>query len=313
VAVRLLDFRNDKDFMQIDGCDGAMWHWYHVPDDKQVAPRILSAIDHVFHLPIFPDLKTCWHYDEKLSQHYLLDALRVPRVKTWVFWDYDQAVAFLERGQYPLIFKLSVGAGSANVLRFESAHQARQKIDQIFGEGILPYTFDESPAPGACACGQGQDGASARSQPIPSQDHAHWYYPKQHNYAYFQEFLANNSHDIRITVIGDRAFGYLRQNREGDFRASGSGRLEYEPEKIPREALEIAFEVSRKCGFQCMAYDFLRDAEGKVRLNELSYGFINRLVHGCPGFWDSRLEFHPGRHWPEEFQVEDFLQSLSVP
>jgi len=289
MAVRLLDFRSSKDFMQIGGCDAAMWHWYHVPDDKRVAPRILSAIDHAFHLPIFPNLKTCWHYDEKLSQHYLLDALRVPRVKTWVFWDYAQAIAFLEGAQYPLIFKLSVGAGSANVLRFKSAHQARQKIDQIFGEGILPYTFDEPPA-----------------QP-------HWYYPKQHNYAYFQEFLANNSHDIRITVIGDRAFGFLRQNREGDFRASGSGRVEYDPEKIPQEALEIAFEVSRKCDFQCMAYDFLRDTEGKVRLNEFSYGFVNRAVYECPGFWNPRLEFHPGQYWPEEFQVEDFVQSFSTP
>jgi glutathione synthase/RimK-type ligase-like ATP-grasp enzyme len=269
-----------------------MWHWYHVPDDKQVAPRILSAIDHIFHVPIFPNLKTCWHYDEKLSQHYLLDALRVPRVKTWVFWDYDQALAFLERAQYPIIFKLSVGAGSANVLRLESTDQARQKIDQIFGEGILPYTFDAPPA---------SDGS-----PSP------WYYLKQHNYAYFQEFLANNSHDIRVTVIGDRALGFLRQNREGDFRASGSGRLDHDPQKIPREALEIAFEVSQKCGFQCMAYDFLRDAEGKVRLNELSYCFINRSVYECPGFWESRLEFHPGHHWPEEFQVEDFLRSVSL-
>src|SRR5688572_23692885 len=212
MAVQLLDFRSSKDFMQIGGCDGAMWHWYHMPDDKQVAPRILSAIDHVFHLPIFPNLKTCWHYDEKLSQHYLLDALRVPKVKTWVFWDYDQAIAFLEQAQYPLIFKLSVGAGSANVLKIDSVGQARQRIDQIFGEGIVPYTFEKPPSQGASS-GSGSDPIQSEEDPPDS------YFIKQHNYAYLQEFLANNSHDIRVTVIGDRAFGILRQNRAGDFRA----------------------------------------------------------------------------------------------
>ena len=44
------------------------------------------------------------------------------------------------------------------------------------------------------------------------------------DYVYFQKFLPNNKYDIRIVVIGDRAFGFIRYNRENDFRASGSGK-----------------------------------------------------------------------------------------
>ena len=36
---------------------------------------------------------------------------------------------------------------------------------------------------------------------------------------YFQEFLPGNAFDTRITAIGNRAFGFLRENRPRDFRA----------------------------------------------------------------------------------------------
>ena len=46
---------------------------------------------------------------------------------------------------------------------------------------------------------------------------------KEREYVYFQEFLPGNNFDIRIIVIGDKAFGLKRMVRKGDFRASGSG------------------------------------------------------------------------------------------
>src|ERR1041385_1478455 len=76
------------------------------------------------------------------------------------------------------------------------------------------------------------------------------------NYVYFQKFLPGNNYDTRITVIGDRAFGFRRYTRDNDFRSSGSGRLDYDIRGIDEECLRVAFEISKKMGFQSMAYDF---------------------------------------------------------
>lgn len=68
--------------------------------------------------------------------------------------------------------------------------------------------------------------------------------------------MPNNPNDIRITVIGNRAFGYIRYNRPEDFRASGSGNFDVTKENVPIEAVKIAHQLSKQMGFQSMAYDF---------------------------------------------------------
>ena len=55
-----------------------------------------------------------------------------------------------------------------------------------------------------------------------------------------------------------------------------------------------------------MAYDFIfKDREPVI--TEISYTFVDYLIHDCPGHWNSSLEWIPGNLWPEEAQVQDFL------
>jgi glutathione synthase/RimK-type ligase-like ATP-grasp enzyme len=79
------------------------------------------------------------------------------------------------------------------------------------------------------------------------------------NYVYYQKYLPNNNFDTRVTVIGDRAFAFRRFNRTRDFRASGSGKIDYDMDSIDKRMIKIALETSEECGFQCMAFDFLYD------------------------------------------------------
>ena len=66
----------------------------------------------------------------------------------------------------------------------------------------------------------------------------------------FQEFLPCNDFDTRITVIGNRAFGFRRFNRANDFRASGSGKIDYDPKNIAPEMVQLAFDVTRRLNVQ---------------------------------------------------------------
>lgn len=102
----------------------------------------------------------------------------------------------------------------------------------MFGNGIFPYTINEKEKNINMKerLKEGIEYIKTGKYPkLPS-----WHYILQKDYVYFQKFLPNNTYDIRITVIGERCFGFIRYNRENDFRASGSGKIEYDTSKIPK-------------------------------------------------------------------------------
>jgi glutathione synthase/RimK-type ligase-like ATP-grasp enzyme len=310
VNVVRLNFKSTNIINEIkkNKCDGAMWHWYHTPNDKQVAPKVLTAIESLLKIPVFPNHETRWHFDEKAAQHFLFDAIDAPKVKSWVFYEIDEAKLFLKTAKYPLVFKLSVGAGSANVFKVNTQNEAEKTVNEMFYKGIFPYTQNEFSTIGFLA--KLRNIASKvkyffdEHYPLPS------YYTPQKNYVYFQKFIENNNHDIRITVIGKKAFGYIRYNRDGDFRASGSGNNNYDITLIPEKAVELALSISAKQNFQSMAYDFLIDESGALVINEISYCYVNKYIHNCKGYWDIDLKWHPGNFWPEDVQVEYFLNNI---
>jgi hypothetical protein len=134
----------------------------------------------------------------------------------------------------------------------------------------------------------------------------------------FQEFLPGNAFDTRVTVIGRRAFGFRRLNREGDFRASGSGRLDYDRDGVDLDAVRLAYATAAALEAQSVAIDGLMRGEDWV-VGEVSYTYVSELIHDCPGHWEldgspetGDLLWVAGSMWPEEAQIEDFLARLSA-
>ncbi len=78
-----------------------------------------------------------------------------------------------------------------------------------------------------------------------------------------QEFCPNNDGDLRVVVIGNRVMGFRRNNRPGDFRASGSGLKEY-LDDLDFECVRLAHRISAENNFESMAYDFVRDRPGTL-------------------------------------------------
>lgn len=316
VSVKIVNLRSPYAMKQVEDCDGVMWHWFHTPNDKQAAPKILHAIEKGLNIPVMPNSSTFWHYDDKIAQHYLLETMNYPKVKSWIFWNSDDAIEFIKTCEYPLVFKLSVGAGAANVIKIQNIKEAQRIINRMFKSGLFPYTFNEFSLP---RWPQSFKDVIRAVKQLPHavsyifyQDYplVPEYFLVQKNYAYFQEFVPDNPYDIRITVIGNRAFGFIRYNRPNDFRASGSGLIDYNPQNIPVEAVRIAHNISEEKGFQSMAYDFLRGTNGGVLINEISYCFANWAVYNCPGHWDRNLQWHDVHMWPEEAHVKDFFNYI---
>jgi len=250
---------------------------------------------------VVPGFETVWHFESKAAQSYLLSLAGTPSPRTFVSFDYDESDGQAGREEYPVVLKSSAGAGSVNV-------RAIRNRDDLLG--FLRRTFsltlwDRTAASGAgrlsrLVSGFGRDWFSdflrrrrRGEQPF--------------GMAYWQEFIPGNDADLRITAIGDRfATGFWRRNRPGDFRASGSGRLDYDT-PVPHEAMLMCLDLNKRFGFDSMAYDILfRD--GDMLISEMSYGYSDAAVHGVAGYWvfesPGSLKFVPGHTWPQELWVD---------
>ncbi len=291
-----------------------LWHWHHEePGATLIARQVTMAVE-LMGLAVFPNTATCWHFNDKVGQKYLLESVGAPLIPTYVFYNLDRAEGWIDGATFPKVFKLRKGAGSLNVRLVPNARVARALAKQAFGKGFRPiagYTADLVRRYGSARKREGLFEALRRlPQTMARIRQLNSELGTERGYVYFQDFLEGNSFDTRVTIIGDRAFAFTRDVRPGDFRASGSGRIVYDRQKIHPECVKIAFEVTRRVGSQSMAFDFVMDGGGAPRIAEVSYCYDARAVYDCAGHWDARLAWHEGHVWPEDAILIDLLERL---
>ena len=289
-----------------------LWHWSHgVPKNHLMARNLIMAAE-AAGLKVFPSSSTCWHYDDKLAQKYLLEAVGAPLVPTHIFYDRGDAHTWIQSAPLPVVFKLRRGAGSGNVFLVRTSHDATRLINRAFGSGFTP-------APGYMS-DFGVKFASARHRhdllgvltrlprSVRATLTAKREFQAERGYVLFQDFMPGNAFDTRVTVIGNRAFAFTRDVRPGDFRASGSGSISYDAERIDQRCVEIAFVTAKRIGVQSLAFDFVRGHHAEPLIVEISYCYQAEAVFKCPGHWDDALTWHEGHMWPEHAILEDLLR-----
>jgi hypothetical protein len=123
-----------------------------------------------------------------------------------------------------------------------------------------------------------------------------------------QEFCPNNDGDLRVVVIGNRVMGFRRNNRPGDFRASGSGLKDY-LDDLDFECVRLAHRISAENDFESMSYDFVRDSRGRWVVLEFSYCF-GPGARKCSFYYDlpSGEKKDKAGVYPEDFILADFLE-----
>jgi glutathione synthase/RimK-type ligase-like ATP-grasp enzyme len=298
---------------QLTGCSGLMWHHHHT-DAKDVvfARQLLSALEHAG-IQVFPDWRTGWHFDDKIGQFYLLQLLQVPVVPTVIYYEKAVALQWAKTAQFPKVFKLRGGAGSLNVRKVSTEKEARQLIYTAFGSGFPAYNrwedLKENIRRKRMGIGSWLDLAKSIRRLFVATAFAR-IRGRERGYILFQDFIPGNTYDTRVVTVGNKAFGIRRLVRKGDFRASGSGYIEYEPEKISLECVRLAFETSEKLGAQVVAYDFVQDTNGNPLMVEINYGYAHASYAKCPGYWDKDLHWHQGSFNSTHWMVEDFVHRL---
>lgn len=306
----------DTDIIQqIEVCDAFMWHHYQASyKDALFAKQLLFSLQQAG-IKVFPDFNTGWHFDDKVGQKYLLEALGAPLVPSYVFYSKKDALDWINKTSFPKVFKLRGGAGAANVKLAHTARDARSLVRKAFGKGFPQYSAMDSLKERWRKYRLGKtdlkDVMEGFVRFVYKPSFAKMHAPEK-GYAYFQDFIPDNTFDIRICVVGDKAFGLKRMTREGDFRASGSGNIVYDKKQIDERCVQIAFEVNKKLISQSTAYDFVFDQENNPLIVEISFGYADKAYDVCEGYWTEDLQWHEGTHFDFcGWMVENIIKDIS--
>jgi len=309
----LIDPNSDTLVDELKSCSHLIFRHSMGDTDKLIYDSVFNIANNVLNLKCFPDYEIYWPHENKIKEYYLLKSHNVPVLESRVIWNYRHADAFLKETSFPVVAKLPKGAGSSNVIIIKSVREGKTIINQIFNEGVrLRRLKSRSNLASFSKMGIYKYGRLRLKSNLidkglieDKREYPQWQIQK--DTILFQRFLPGNEFDTRITVIGNRAFGFRRFVRENDFRASGSGKIDMDTTKIDRRCVKIAFDVSEKLNFSTMAYDFIYDTNKEPWINEISYGFIDSVLQRCTGFWDKEFIWHNKQNWPQYYQLSDFL------
>lgn len=305
----------DSDIIkQLEDCDALMWHHHHFNyKDVLFAKQLLYSVE-LSGKKVFPNFNTGWHFDDKLGQKYLFEAMGVPYVATNVFYEKADAIDWIKSTTFPKVFKLRGGAGALNVSLVRSKKEAISVTNKAFGSGFSQFDRFGYLKDKIRKIRAGNEpfflgilkGVAMLFIPIEFTKMR----GKEKGYVYFQDFIPNNAFDVRVVVVGNKAFANKRINRMDDFRASGSRNYLFDKNEIDERCIQIAFEVSKKLNSQSTYYDFVFDEANNPLILEISYCSVVHKYDKCPGYWDENLNFYEGKFNPQYWHMEDMISSI---
>jgi glutathione synthase/RimK-type ligase-like ATP-grasp enzyme len=298
VDYKIVNCYHNNIISHLEDCDVLMWHHDQGnPKDLLFAKQLLFSLEQSGK-KVFPDFNTAWHFDDKLGQKYLLEASGVNLVNTYAFYSKQDALNWINETNFPKVFKLRGGAGSATVKLAKTKTQAKKLVKTAFGRGFKMYNPWYNLYERWRLYRMGKNNFNYVLRGIGRLVYRPQFasVPPEKGYVYFQDFIPNNDHDIRVVVINKKAFAIKRMTRENDFRASGSGNILYEKSLFDEGLIKKSFEIASKLKLQCMAIDYVFLAN-EPKVVEISYGFSIPGYINCEGYWDENMKWYAGSNF----------------
>lgn len=306
VRTELIDLLGHDWVSNARGFDAIIWNpQFMGPVSASFFKEKIYFLENVVGVRVIPNYASVWHFESKVAQSYILDKLGVPRPRTIVSFERGDAAAAAAELGLPVVAKKSFGAASENVVLLRTQAELDQYLDREFAQEL----WDERKLK------TGSARSAAVSDPLSP-----WFREKvrrsllggeRHGYVYLQEFIGGNDSDVRISVIGRRATGCRRMNRDNDFRASGSGRI-IRGHHLPLDALALCMDTRERMGADGLAFDLLY-RDGRPLIVETSYTqslscSAAQWVKECDGSL-SRVE---GEVWDQELWAKHALDELGL-
>ncbi len=307
---------------QIRDCDALMWHINNFDYRDQVFAKYVFKAAEEMGIIVFPKYDDVWHYDDKVAQKYLLEAIDAPMVESYAFYDKKTAREWVNSTTFPKVFKLRKGSGSKNVNLVKTKPQAISIINKMFGKGIQPLSMFGQLQERLMKYKQGKENLLGLLKGIIRLFIGTPYLRmsvREKGYVYFQDFYPDNLFDLRIYTIGNRVFGVKRMTRDNDFRASGSDKMIYDKEQLDPKCIQIARETSSKLNSLTLAYDFIYDRNHNPKIIEIScvfnparfYDVESFATNRNPGYWDENNNWQDKPAEPMKWMIEEVYNKFS--
>ena len=235
VSYRLLDI-SGPDWLKVieeSGCDAFLIRpsaqlsiWKQMFDERlRVITKDLGKI-------IFPSYDEIWFYESKRRMHYWLEANGVPHPKTWVFYNLQEALAFVDHAELPIVYKSDLGSGASGVKIFHNRDSLKRHIRRCFNRGFTTYRRCRN--------------------------------DKEWGFVLLQEYLPD-AKEWRMIRIGNSYFGYEKVKVD-DFH-SGSHAWRYS--MPPADLLNLLKSVTDRGDFRSIDLDVFVTREGDYLINEM--------------------------------------------
>jgi hypothetical protein len=287
---------------RIARCDGFIWRYNFKLPWTDAGPRLMQAVENELGIPVWPARPLRDTFENKIAQSYLLEAAGIPHPRTWVFWRQRDAMAALPDLPFPLVAKLSRGVKSDGVALIRDRAEAEVLVRQMFSFGTLSLDFLRIP----------RHRRFGKYTPIlRAMRRGGIRGNLEQGYVLLQEYIPGNTGDTRVVVQGDVAVAGGRLNREGDFRASGSGRNNLDPANINPKSIELGFRLADAMGVSSVVLDVLVRGDEPV-ITEFSASMAINAVRRFRGHWrrgpDGLVRSDDPVDWPnlvfDEFVAE---------
>lgn len=278
--------------------DALLWHFGQYRYADMLEARSILYTAQKMGLKVFPDFNDAWHFDDKVAEMYILQALDAPIPKSSVYYDKDTIKNAVANGAicFPIVAKLRTGSGSHNVKLLKSEGELMRYASKMFSGGF-------NPAPSLLyKTTSNLRSAHNKEQFLSKLKRAPEFlrtlmgarqFPHEKNYVYLQEFIPNDGYDMKVVVVGDKCAFLVRPIRSHDFRASGGGEVFFDKKYFKKQIIESAFQVSDALGCQCMGYDYVVNKEtNEGVIVEMSYGFSHQAIMASGGYYDRDCSWH---------------------
>jgi len=228
VSYKLIDITASNWIERIEdsGCDGFLvWPSALLRVWRQMYDERLRVMVNEMGKVIFPGYDELWMWESKRRMRDWLIANDIPTPRTWIFYDYAEAMDFTENTELPIVFKTNHGDCSKGVRILRRKREVKRFVDKVFKVG-LNLNF-------AHKC------------------NAEW------GNIVFQEYLPE-AIEWRLIRIGDSYFGYMKK-KIGDY-ASGSHAGVYAD--IPRHLLDFTRDITDRLELRSMSFDTMVNPDG---------------------------------------------------
>jgi glutathione synthase/RimK-type ligase-like ATP-grasp enzyme len=304
ISFELVDLDQANWLAAVEGFEGVIWNpgYWGMKQASHFKEKIYF-IENILNLKVMPNYQTVWAFDSKAAEGYIFQHYKVPTPPTTVSFSYEDALQQLEQARLPLIVKNTEGAAATGVRMVRSKKKYRHELEYNFAQ--QRWEVDRR---------TGNKWDVFRKNFFNKWS---WLrlvqrlrlFKSPTGLAYWQQFIPDNPGDLRIAVVGNYAYGFWRQNRKNDFRASGSGIIDFE-RALPEHVVTYLIEFSNRLGFDAMVYDILFDRDS-FYIVEMSYNCPDKNLYKqnyVYQYSEGTLTKIPGHFWIQALWVEHFVE-----